>query len=192
MNIHYEAINSLILSTLADNPQGVDAYFLIKILQNSSCEEFPKVRLTEHLPLFRTNFLLFHCLYRLRDTLWQNQQFQLDISTLHIALRPYQAGNIDLAHYDPMRAYFLNLAQLEITTETDVANLLASFWTKSQANEQRAQALAELELQEPVDYEVIKQQYRRLAMRYHPDRGGDNNRLQAINTAMTILEQYYL
>jgi len=191
MKINYNLINELILSTLAENPQGVDAYDLIKTLQNSACEEFPKVRLTEHLPLFRANFLLFHCLYTLRDNLWQKQQFHLDISSLRIALRPYQSGYADLTTYDPMRAYFLDMEQLETTTQADVADLLAGFWIKIQANEQRLQALIELELQEPVDYETIKQQYRRLAMRYHPDRGGDNTRLQAINTAMATLEQYY-
>ncbi len=191
MKINYNLINELILSTLTENPQGVDAYHLIKTLQNSTCEEFPKVRLTEHLPLFRANFLLFHCLYILRDNLWQKQQFHLDISPLRISLHTYQSSYADLTNYDPMRAYFLDIEQLETTTQADVANLLASFWTKLQANEQRLQALTELELQEPVDYETIKQQYRRLAMRYHPDRGGDNTRLQVINTAMATLEQYY-
>lgn len=189
--MNYSAIEQIVLAILVENPQGIDAYSLIKALQNSPCEEFPKVRLTEHLPLFRANFLLFHCLYRLRDELWQTQQFHLEISPLRISLQPYQSGYIGLAQYDPMRAYFLDLTILETTTQADVAELLTNFWKKFHANDQRTQALATLELQEPVDYEMIKQQYRRLAMRYHPDRGGDHTRLQTINAAMAVLEHYY-
>ena len=37
----------------------------------------------------------------------------------------------------------------------------------------------------PADW---KRAYRRLAMRHHPDRGGDPARLQAIHAAMPILD----
>ena len=40
---------------------------------------------------------------------------------------------------------------------------------------------------EPVGFEVIKKQHRRLAMRHHPDRGGDKESLQAINVAMETI-----
>ena len=51
----------------------------------------------------------------------------------------------------------------------------------------RQKALTILELKEPVTYQAIKTQYRRLAMRYHPDRGGSNEKLKDINTAMDTL-----
>jgi len=38
------------------------------------------------------------------------------------------------------------------------------------------------------DDDAILRQYRRLAMRHHPDRGGERARLQAINAAMAILD----
>ncbi|NNG14653.1 MAG: DnaJ domain-containing protein, partial [Gammaproteobacteria bacterium] len=42
-------------------------------------------------------------------------------------------------------------------------------------------------LDDPVSDADIKQQYRRLAMQHHPDRGGDDATLQKINAAMNIL-----
>jgi curved DNA-binding protein CbpA len=47
--------------------------------------------------------------------------------------------------------------------------------------------MATLELTEPFDAASVRTQYRRLAMRHHPDRGGDAERLQAINRAFRIL-----
>ncbi len=57
----------------------------------------------------------------------------------------------------------------------------------SDISDERRDALAELELTDPVDWRAIKSQHRQLAMRHHPDRGGDEARLQAINAAMNVL-----
>jgi curved DNA-binding protein CbpA len=39
-----------------------------------------------------------------------------------------------------------------------------------------------------VDDATIKRRYRRLAMRHHPDRGGDGVRLREINAALATLQ----
>jgi DnaJ-class molecular chaperone len=90
-----------------------------------------------------------------------------------------------------LRDYYLDLSNLEQTSADDVTHLLESFWTRLGANEQRAAALEALELEDPVDYPAIKQQYRRLAMQHHPDRGGDKAQLQTLNYAMAVLEKCY-
>jgi len=38
--------------------------------------------------------------------------------------------------------------------------------------------------------EEIKRAYRRLALKYHPDRGGDRNKFEEITTAYNILMEY--
>ena len=65
--------------------------------------------------------------------------------------------------------------------------MLASFWNKVNHYDNREAALAELGLKDPIDDESIKQEYRRLAMQHHPDRGGDTDKLQKINDALALL-----
>ena len=55
----------------------------------------------------------------------------------------------------------------------------------------RVKALEILGLDEPVSYEEVRVQYKRLAMEHHPDRGGDKEKLQLINEAMQQLKMYY-
>ncbi|NIV37905.1 MAG: DnaJ domain-containing protein, partial [Anaerolineae bacterium] len=86
-----------------------------------------------------------------------------------------------------LRDYYLDLSQLEGMDAQRVADLIAQFWTRHQAQDARADALATLGLRDPVDAPTIKQTYRRLAMRHHPDRGGDAAQLQAIHQAMQTL-----
>ncbi|MBE2293386.1 MAG: J domain-containing protein, partial [Phycisphaerales bacterium] len=68
------------------------------------------------------------------------------------------------------------------------SELLSRFHTACRRQTRRQAALATLELCDPVDGVMIKQQYRRLAMRYHPDRGGDGQHLCEINAALAVLE----
>jgi len=185
------ALDTLILEILAEHPDGLSEYELLKALRNTVLADMAGAAQSDRLTLFRMHFLLFNTLYRLRERLWQERRGHLEIDVLRIVLRPYRHGTAALDAYDPLRDYYLDLNNLHDTTDEDVAALLASFWTRMQADGQRAAALAVLELEEPVDYAVIKKRYRTLAMRYHPDRGGDTARLQAINHAMEILEKCY-
>jgi len=86
-----------------------------------------------------------------------------------------------------VREYYLDLPNLEQTTERDVDELLAAFRVRFQRQDARAEALMELGLNDPVDDATIKRTYRQLAMRHHPDRGGATARLQAINAALRVL-----
>lgn len=182
------ALEQHLLEILSAHPDGIGEHALIKTLQGANHEGISGASLTNHLDLFRAHFLLFHTLYRLRERLWQEERGHLEIGMLHIVLQPYRRGVAALANRDPLRDYYLELDNLKTTTEEDVVALLAGFWTRLQANERRATALAVLELRDPVDHATIKKQYRMLAMQHHPDRGGDKTRLQAINHAMAILE----
>jgi len=73
------------------------------------------------------------------------------------------------------------------TSEDDVYDMLASFWNNFNRFDNRDAALAELGLKDPVDDKTIKDEYRRLAMQHHPDRGGDSDKLQKINDALALL-----
>jgi len=98
-------------------------------------------------------------------------------------------GQDALAEADPLRDYYLDLANLDATGEAEVERLLADFWQRFAGADERAAALAVLGLADPVDAATIKQRYRELVMRHHPDRGGDTRRLQELNEAMAWLER---
>jgi hypothetical protein len=52
------------------------------------------------------------------------------------------------------------------------------------------EALSIFEMEPPLSHDIIKQQYRRLAMRYHPDRcAGDTSKMQSLNTMRDQLMQ---
>lgn len=172
---------------LARRPGGVSEYDLIGVLREAGYFSFMGPSPVPHHDLFCAHFLLFHVLYRLRDQARQAQAAELEIGALKIIWRPYRPATGALGRPDPLRAYYLDLANLRETTAHDVDELIASFWRRLQGNERRAEALACLGLSDPVDDATIKQAYRRLAMEHHPDRGGDTQQLQAINAALAVL-----
>ncbi|UTH38078.1 DnaJ domain-containing protein [Pseudomonas sp. KHPS1] len=182
-----------VLELLLAAPEGVAEYQLIQQLKQRHSGHIPNLPLTDKLVLFRTHFLLFNALYRLRERLWRDGSHLLQISPLCIQLLPYQAGSAALSERDGLRDYYLDMDNLRDTDERDVERLLASFWTRMQGGEEKQAALGlfELDEQAPLDLARIKHRYRQLVSQHHPDRGGSTERLQSINKAMEILERYY-
>ncbi|VXC60202.1 DNA-J related protein [Pseudomonas sp. 8Z] len=182
-----------VLQLLQSSPDGLSEYALIQQLKERHSGHLPDLPLTDKLVLFRTHFLLFNALYRLRDTLWQQGTHLLEISPLCIRLLPYQAGSEALSERDELRDYYLDMSQLQGTDERDVERLLTSFWTRMQGGEEKLAALQLFELDDdtPLDLARIKLRYRQLVSLHHPDRGGSTQRLQSINKAMEILARYY-
>ena len=172
---------------LEQQPTGISEYDLLQQLRAQGYFEFmgPAPALPQD--IFRAHFLLFHALYQLRDRLNASKQHYLQIGPLEIKLLAYQCAQAALTQPDELAAYYQDLSNLEAMTETEVNELIASFWNRFSRHENRADALAELGLCDPVDDETIKQTYRRLAMTHHPDRGGDNEQLQLINAAVNLL-----
>jgi DnaJ-domain-containing protein 1 len=172
---------------ISRNAAGISEYALIRALRARGFFTFlPAPPAAPH-QLFRAHFLLFHALYVLRDKLRAARRGELTIAALCIRLDAWQPGDSVLAAHDPLAAYYLDWANLEGTTQEDVNELIASFWKRFSSLDNRSAALAELGLEDPVSDEVIKRAWRRLAMEHHPDRGGDKQRLQAINSAVDHL-----
>ncbi|MED5607356.1 MULTISPECIES: DNA-J related domain-containing protein [Pseudomonas] len=181
-----------LLELLREAPEGLSEYQLIQQLKARHSTHVPHLPLLDKLVLFRTHFLVFNALYRLRDELCAEEAGFLQIGPLQIRLLPWQSGAPGLVESDPLRAYYLDESNLRDTTERDVEKLLESFWTRMQGDGEKAAALALFELEDgPVDYALIKLRYRQLVSQHHPDRGGSTTRLQSINKAMEILERYY-
>lgn len=184
-------LESLCQCLLRDNPAGLSEHRLIELLREPPHALLPPLRLDDALGLFQSHFLLFHALYRLRERLWREKSGELTISPLLIRIDPYRPGEAGLCPEDALRDYYLDLSQLAQTGEQELDELLNGFWRRLRAGDARQEALAVLELEEPVDFAAIRQQYRRLVMRHHPDRGGESERMQALNEAFAVLQGYY-
>ena len=188
-----------LLELLREAPDGCSEYGLIQQLKARHSTHIPNLALTDKLVLFRTHFLLFNALYRLRDRLWQDGSAQLLINPLCVQLLPYAAGTPvagtpALSEHDPLRDYYLDLRHLRETGEDEVEMLLTSFWKRMQGGDEKRAALELFELDasdRPLDLAAVKHRYRQLVSQHHPDRGGSHERLQSINLAMEILERYY-
>jgi len=179
-----------LLAILRAHPDGLSEYDLIRKLAHDD-PAFGPDAYTDELSLFQCHFILFHHLYRLRDDLWNERQGDLAIHCLKIVLRPYSDGVGRLPTTpDPLRAYYLDLSHLEKTGKQEILELLDTFWLRFARLDQRAEALNALGLADPVAYPEIKRRYRELAMEHHPDRGGEMEKLQAINAAMGLLEPH--
>jgi len=177
-----------LLEVLRAHPGGISEYELIRALDAAGTAHFTTDCLRNNLSLFQTHFFLFHNLYQLHEQLRHDNVAHLEIAPLRIRLLP---GNDNpgsaLSTHNPLRDYYLDINNLNNTDANDVELLLGEFWRRFVHNDDRLTALAELELDDPVDWATIKTRHRRLAMQHHPDRGGDEQRLQAINAAMDVL-----
>ena len=169
---------------------GLTEYQLIEILDQRGVGGFDQTLFSTSLNMFQAHFILFHALYQLRDKLFQSEAVALEIHCLSIKRVECAAnGQQGLAVNDPLREYYLNVDNLNDTDSAAVDELLEGFWRRYLAGEGRQKALACLDLSDPVSFDEIKRQYRRLVMAHHPDRGGDTAYLQDINDAMAVLER---
>ena len=212
MNDELEAERDLaehIFLLLEALPEGCSEYQLIQQLRDRDDPHLPNLPLLDPLVLFRTHFLVFNALYRLRDRLWQERSHHLCISPLRVQLEPYALAADQLADGDLLRDYYLDMRNLRDTDKAEVERLLDSFWARmygyrngdagagagaADCIENRRAALEVFELDEDapsLDFGCIKRRYRQLVSIHHPDRGGSTPRLQSINLAMEILERYY-
>lgn len=179
---------------LEAKPTGLSEYELLKQLKIAQQPLFVSANLSDVLSLFRSHFVLFHALYLLRDRLRSAGELDLSISPLNICLQPAskhsntQAQMLNLR--DPLRDYYLDLDNLTKTDHEAVEQLLNSSLSNLHPSQHLADALSELEIEQPLDglnKEDLRKQYRKLVSRHHPDRGGCTERLQRINQAMDIV-----
>ncbi|OPX56741.1 DnaJ domain-containing protein [Oceanospirillum multiglobuliferum] len=196
-------MNSLQRSRLLDtlqlvleaHPQGLNEHALIKALGEAGVIEVTSATFSDTMTLFRTHFLVYNALYELKDELLKKAHWILEISAVRIKLYPYEFGHPLLEEHDRMRDYYLDLSALQETTVDELDDMLRNFWKKIDLDEKKEvvrglsqKALRSLDLAEPITFDEIKKQYRKLAMQHHPDRGGDQAKIQEINEAMDILK----
>lgn len=186
-------LEAQLLVLLGENPVGLSEHELLKRLRKAN-PLFADFDARQPLSLFRGHFLLFHALYRLRTRLSRERSGRLVIDPLRIVLEPVGPADVAQAgvflvpsNSGDLSGWYTDLGRWQATTAAEVVELLRQFHVARRANGRRQAALAELGLRDPVDDAAIKRRYRHLAMRHHPDRGGDGQRLREINAAFAVL-----
>ena len=176
---------------LAEYPEGIKEYLLLQRLAEDGWLGFEDTPHHDHLGLFRRHFALFHLLYLLRDRLRSEELGDLHIHCMRIQWLPHRDDEPAVSAQsksapmkrDNLRAYYLDLSNLEQTTEEDVNAMLAGFWKRYDKASNKTEALETLGLAEDASRDVIKQRFRSLVKEHHPDVGGDAERFREIKEA---------
>lgn len=192
------AISDIVLGRLTPMTE----FELIRTLQQPPYELLSERALQGNLDLFQTHFLVFHCLYRLRQD-WQAsglgylriEPLAIQLLTLDETPSNSDATGYSLMQSDPLASYYLDLENLASTGEHDVAQLLDSFWRHlttppAVKADQRSQALLVMDFEAmPDNLNQLKRQFRRLLHAHHPDKGGATADVQNLQWAYQVLRQ---
>lgn len=180
----------LLLAILTDHPAGLKEYDLYQQFQERGKPLAPEGGLADSLILFRCHFLLFHWLYRLRERLRGEGEWDLEIHCLRIVLRKSGQGHANLPmEPDYLQGYYLDPSHLESTSRDEVDQMLQQFWGMYHRQDRRLEALATLGLTATAQRTEIRQRFHALALANHPDHGGSADAFQRLMTAMETLRE---
>lgn len=174
-----------LLSLLRESPQGMKIHNLVTALIAHDEVDLAFDSL-DPMATFRVNFLVMNALFSLQNAM-EGDRYGLEISTMMVRLYPRHEGAtsqaLDVHANASLRDYYLDWSHLENTTEAEVEAMLDAFWKRYWSQDRAEEAYAVLGLEPGADEQQIKQAFRRLAARHHPDKGGEAERFLAIREA---------
>lgn len=189
------------IHSFLDKHALTNEHSLIKHLQNTATPPFDQFQLNQAKDLFNAHFLCMHALYHLKKQYAQNQQYHLRIHAVQVERMDFAAGNTPknsshtvytgIAQSDPLEAYYLNPKHYFETQEDDIQAMLKAFWQNYLAQDEKQASLEILGLPGNANAEMVQQQYRRLAQKHHPDKGGCAQRFNEIREAKTVLDRCF-
>lgn len=180
---HSPALLQAIDQLLSQSPAGLSEYALIEALDKQYPSLFPKPNFTEKVLLFQHHFMLRHCLYRLQTEYAHLGDYCLDISLVMLVKRPVTDPKQGLNLHDPLREYYLDLSNMNKESESSIEALLNAFWTQLTHFIAAPEAHKILGLTGNESHQEKQQQYRKLAQRHHPDKGGNTEDFDKIQQA---------
>jgi len=164
---------------------------IINHLGKAKVEPFDQLNISHSKDLFSAHFLCMHCLYHLQNRYFEQKSFNLQMTLTRISRTVYLQSESGLQNHDAVKHYYLDMSHYFETSEEDVNNLLDGFWKKFLAQDDKQAALVILELTPDANYDEVKQQYRRLAQKHHPDKGGDTKVFKKISAAKQLLDRAF-
>lgn len=172
---------------LEEHPEGVSEHDFLRTLDEQGFFKTLDAAASSTLLLFQKHFLLFHVLYSINQQRVADKRGGLQITPMLIKQLDYLEADTQIGEFDSLCDYYLELENLASATGDEVDDLLNGFWVKYLRNDKRGAALEALGLNDPVTDAQIVQRYRKLANVHHPDKGGDKDKIQAINEAYVVL-----
>lgn len=147
--------------------------------------------------VFKRNFLIMNGLYQLQEALYPDKWLQVE--SMSIILSSVVSG-VTLDHQvidpdNPLRSYYTNWVNYE-ASEGEVRRLLNQFWQRYREyvgsspslDMNRIKALELFKLPTDASDADIRKRWRRLALRWHPDREkGDAERFRVLCEAWHVL-----
>jgi len=182
--------------------EGISEYALISLLQAEPFHLFDEGCLSDSNTLFKTHFILFHCLYRLQQQYMASGVGFLEVHTLCIKLCVFDDNKAQrgLSKEDSLATYYLDWSNYK-TTDKEIDDLLASFWERFISGNQYGDRIiseeeittAKQRLKIPIDADMdkamLKKQYRKALQQSHPDKGGSKDDAQAVIMSYKLLLQ---
>ena len=167
-----------LLSILKASQKSFKIHYLASQLQDLGL--LPDLDKDPNKALFKRNFLLMNALYQLQNILLPEQWLQ--VKSLDIQLMDHFPDKLSimLEQEVALRSYYLNWDYFETSTE-EIDALLSQFWQtyrhdicKSEKLMRRADALKVFQLDGNASEQNIRRQWRKLALKWHPDRASGN------------------
>ena len=189
-------LQPILQDILLTHSDGLSKFELFNHLKSPPYELFTAEALRDPLSLFQSHFILFNALYQLQDTWLRNKTGLMQIHCSCICRYPWKAGQNGVVTQDRLRAYYLDWTNLSDTDQSQVEALLDSFWlsfsgTLSEVQDNNMplqQALDLLNLTLPYSSQQLKQQYRKMLHKHHPDKGGNNSQTVKLQNAYERLK----
>jgi hypothetical protein len=145
--------------------------------------------------LFKRNFLLMNALYQLQTMLLPLQWLQVEAMNIQLFEHPPTNIEVALEQTSALRSYYLDWQYFE-TDSDEIEVMLAGFWDRYHQTISpainaidKANALHVFELDAQASPQQIRQQWRRLALKLHPDRPtGDKDKFLKACEAWQVLK----
>ncbi|KWU02660.1 molecular chaperone DnaJ [Vibrio toranzoniae] len=181
-----------ILEVLKQQPSGWKVHTLAAHLNDLGL--VPVLDSVPEKELFKKNFLIMNALYQLQDTLYPDSWLQVQAMDIELMNGRYHGSTHTIDIEDPLRDYYINWLNYE-ADEGEVKRLLNEFWTRykkfvggSETDMDRSNALSLFELPLDATQQDIRKRWRRLALRWHPDRDeGNTSKFQTLCEAWHVL-----
>ncbi|GAA5646825.1 DNA-J related domain-containing protein [Vibrio proteolyticus] len=185
-----------ILEVLKEQPQGWKVHTLAACL--SELELMPVLDSSPEKDLFKRNFLMMNALYQLQETLYPRQWLQVEAMDIELTYVFRSSGHV-IDMEDPLREYYSDWHNYE-AEEGEVKRLLNEFWTryrdfvgsKEIGNLDKAKALRLFDLPLDATSAEIRKRWRKLALKWHPDReNGNSEQFRILCSAWNVLRSEY-
>lgn len=142
------------------------------------------------LSLFQKHFFIRHCFYRLQTELFEKgERLEITPSTVRLSVTQEQTGSClsEASAEKALAEYYLDWQNFHKATPENVSQLMADFWTRYHALDERADSLSILGVEQDASWQDIQQAYRKKIAQAHPDKGGESEGFHAVRRAYESL-----